>query len=486
MTNRGNKRKAHPAAPASPNSSTADSTLIDNTATVPAADGQPRFGQPVIDHADPTHFRITHGSDTAAYKILDAEGRAHELQPMAFPPARGGAEPRLTLAQILGSAGPAMEERIKGFGQIVFHSVGDTGNTRGPDPQNQVADKMEFDFADEHPENLPRFYFHLGDVIYSFGEAEYYYDQFYEPYRNYPAPILALAGNHDGMVAPNTEGRTLDAFLKNFCDETFRISPDAGGLDRTTMIQPGVYYTFEAPFVRIIALYTNTLEDPGVISSQGGTFKDVSDVQLAFLEAALKRVQAENYTGALIIAHHHPSYTAGGRHGWSETVRQEIDKICAATTVWPHAVLSAHAHNYQRFTRIRAGKSIPYIIAGNGGHGVSRLAKKNEPAIRAPSVIDTSEGEQVTLENYDDQDFGYLRIVANAKQLRIEYHPASDGGSAKTPDDSLTVDLATRQLVHFNVPDQGPGPTAPPPASDPGPPPAAPAKPHSPRRRKHA
>ena len=58
-------------------------------------------------------------------------------------------------------------------------------------------------------------------------------------------------------------------------------------------------------------------------------------------------------------------------------------------------------------------------------------------------------GDEVRLENYDDRDYGYLRIVATASQLRIEYHPAGDGDAAKTPDDSVTVDLATRQFVHF-------------------------------------
>lgn len=55
----------------------------------------------------------------------------------------------------------------------------------------------------------------------------------------------------------------------------------------------------------------------------------------------------------------------------------------------------------------------------------------------------------MTLENYDDQDDGYLRIVVTASQLRIEYHPASDGDRAKTPDDFVTIDLASRKLVHF-------------------------------------
>ncbi len=55
----------------------------------------------------------------------------------------------------------------------------------------------------------------------------------------------------------------------------------------------------------------------------------------------------------------------------------------------------------------------------------------------------------MTLENYDGTEYGYLRIIANDKQLRIEYHPASDGTAAKTPDDFVTVDLEHRKLVHF-------------------------------------
>jgi hypothetical protein len=57
--------------------------------------------------------------------------------------------------------------------------------------------------------------------------------------------------------------------------------------------------------------------------------------------------------------------------------------------------------------------------------------------------------DTVTFDSYDDQDFGYLRILVNSEQLRIEYHPASDGGDAKTPDDFVTVDLAKRTLTHF-------------------------------------
>ena len=53
----------------------------------------------------------------------------------------------------------------------------------------------------------------------------------------------------------------------------------------------------------------------------------------------------------------------------------------------------------------------------------------------------------IRLENYDDQDFGYLRIVVTQKQLRIEYHLAPDGEAAKAPDDVVAIDLSTRKLA---------------------------------------
>ena len=259
--------------------------------------------------------------------------------------------------------------------------------------------------------------FHLGDVVYSFGEAQYYYDQFYEPYRSYPRPIIAIAGNHDGMVAPGSTTDTLKAFLDNFCATAPVQTVEAGGLDRTSMIQPGVYYTFEAPFVRILALYSNRLEDPGVISSQGETYPELSNVQLDFLKAALQRIASEKFAGAVIFAVHHPPFTTGA-HGGSPLMLKEMDAICKATGVWPHAMLSGHAHSYQRYTRATGGMEIPYVIAGNGGHGLTPLTKWGSPPLRAPVVLNDVPG--VTFENYDDTDYGYLRVIANAQQLRIE------------------------------------------------------------------
>ena len=395
----------------------------------PASNGQPVFGQPTPS-PDPTSFKdpVTDQSEP------DVAG----VQPVPKP-STVAAEPVLTLAQVYGSQGASITQTILNAGQIVFHSVGDTGSVKGPGTQSLVADKMVSDFAEANSADVPSFCFHLGDVVYYFGEASYYYDQFYEPYRMYPAPILGIAGNHDGIVYPGDVAPTLSAYLANFCAAGPGPSPDAGGLDRTTMIQPGVYYTFDAPFVRILGLYSNVLEDPGVISDQGGTYPTLDQRQITFLTTALKRVKSENYAGALIIATHHPAFTGGSEHGGSPLMLQDIDNACTAAGVWPHAVLAGHAHNYQRYTRTMNGYQIPYIVAGCGGHSPLNAMRAT---VRTPYKIDST----LTLESYDDTDYGYLRIVVTAQTMTIEFHPEADGSTTKTPDDDVTINLASRTV----------------------------------------
>ncbi len=418
------KKKKHPKKPSPPKP----------PVTPPTPSGQPIFGQPTPS-PDPTGFKNP---------VTDQNFSGINV-PSAVPmPLIAAVEPVLTLAQVYGSAGAAKEAAIEKAGQLVFHSVGDTGDVTGPQTQSLVADKMVSDFTEANPADVPSFFFHLGDVVYFFGESTYYYDQFYEPYRDYPAPILALAGNHDGVVYAADPAPTLAGFLANFVTPAPVQSPDSGGLFRTTMTQPGVYFTFEAPFVRILALYSNVLEDPGVISAQTGTAQPntvLDSRQVDFLTAALTRIKSEDFTGAVIIAVHHPPFTGGATHGGSPLMLADIDAACTAAGVWPHAVLSGHAHNYQRFTRsFSDGTEAAYLVAGCGGH--SPLSPMSA-TLRTPFPIDST----LTLENYDASDFGYLRILVNATELTIEFHPASDGATTKTPNDTVTIDLATHTVV---------------------------------------
>jgi hypothetical protein len=395
-----------------------------------SAAGDPVFAQPQPS-PDPIGFKnpVTDQSDKELANV--------EAVPQ---PVGGAAEPILMLAQVYGSAGAAKTAAIERAGQIVFHSVGDTGSAKGPSTQSLVADKMVSDFTEANSADIPSFFYHLGDVVYYFGEATYYYDQFYEPYRSYPTPIVGIPGNHDGVVYAADPAPTLAAFLANFCAPSFAPAPDAGGLARTTMIQPGVYFTFDAPFVRILGVYSNVLEDPGVISGEDGTYPTLDSRQIDFLQTALARVKSENYAGAVIIAVHHPPFTGGSTHGGSPLMLQDIDNACQAAGVWPHAVFSGHSHNYQRFTRTVNGLQIPYLVAGCGGHAP---LEKMSGTYRTPFPIDST----LTLESYDDSDYGYLRVVVNATTLSIEFHPEGDGGTTKTPDDVVTVTLANHTVA---------------------------------------
>jgi len=441
--------------------------------------GRPVFAQPEPT-PDPTTFKVKHASDAASYHRINELNAAHELFATVVPAPRATArgtpdEPVLTLSEVLGGNAAALG-RIAKNRQLVFHALGDCGSTQGPRTQNEVTDKMVADFSEASASEIPQFHFLLGDVVYSFGEVEYYYDQFYEPYRNYPAPILAAAGNHDGLVAPGVPVPSLRGYLRNFCTPGFVVLPEAGGLSRTAQIQPGVYFTFEAPFARIIALYSNTLEDPGVIADPTPGIK-IGTAQLRFLKAALTRAREDaisgRFRGAVILAHHHPPFSTGTHHGWSAQMQLQIDAVCEQVGFWPHADLAGHAHNYQRYTRARTivvggqaieGAQIPYVVCGNGGHNpLQKIRAQDGGALRAPQVVQTAArgrqknqiAGQIVLESYDDTDFGYLRVIVNAAQLRIEYHPAKDGSGSKTPDDSVTVDLASRRLVHYAAPDLG-------------------------------
>jgi hypothetical protein len=432
-----------------------------------SSENDPIFAEPGY-MQDPTSYQVPTASDDQAYAELDKLTKANPLKPLPFAPSRGGAEPILTLSAAYGSTGSKITQAITSAGQIVFHSAGDTGSTNaglGIQDEYGIIDKMVADFDEKNPTAVPRFFYHLGDVVYSFGEHEFYYDQFYNAFRNYPAPVFAIPGNHDGLVAPvgnqfGPPSSTLSAFKANFCAEQFQHSSDAVSLVRTTMIQPGPYFTFEAPFMRILGIYSNMLENPGIISStkdpQTGQpmFPELSDIQLDYLEAALTRVKKEKFKGAVILAVHHPPYTFG-KHVESIVMLKEIDAVCDKVGVWPHAVLSGHAHNYQRYTRTLGKRQIPYVVCGNGGHPpLQKLSVDTtlRTPISLPAFTQPERNDTVTLDNYDFKSFGYLRVIVDTTQLRIEFHPEGDGVATKTPDDFVTVLLKNGTLVHYTPP----------------------------------
>ena len=395
--------------------------------------------------ADETAFQLDNTSVryyNSPYYLL----HRRELQPLPAPQL---SPPRMELGEVLPD--PILAPIIAAK-RISFHAVGDTGAAKVNRSQTaataiaheaSVADAMAADVAGGGAA-APAFFFHLGDVVYNFGEGQYYYDQFYEPFRNYDRPIFAIPGNHDGAVFGDRpdlpQVPTLTAFLRNFCAITPGRSPDAGALVRSTMTQPGVYFTLECPFLSIIGLYTNVLEGPGVISSEQGRYP-LPDDQFQFLTAELTRLKPlrKARERAVLIACHHPPASVDDKSGGTTGLADDIDRASRAAGLWPDAVLSGHAHLYQRYTRKVEGREIPYIVSGSGGFAATR------PQSGLPQAPLTK-GEY-TLELEPIVEFGYLTVTVDlsgrSKTLAIAFR-SSDGARQH---DKVTVKLASGTIA---------------------------------------
>jgi hypothetical protein len=383
------------------------------------------FGDPNFTPDNFSSFSKQQVSADSAIKALE------QMEPI--PAVRTTAA--MDLSTVIGAAGI---QKIQSSGKIVFHTVGDTGGIHNPEFQFAVADAM----ADD-TQSGASFWFHLGDVVYYFGQDQYYFEQFYDPYRNYNAPIFAIPGNHDGVVFNGENAKSLDAFIANFCASQPENSKDGQGAVRTTMDQPGVYFTLNAPFVKFIGLYSNTGEGgtQGVIAAA-----KIGNAQLDFLNQQLAAAKAERANGqgrALIIATHHPPFTGSPFHIPSPDMLQQIDQACAAAGIWPDLHLSGHSHLYERYTRTVKGKQIPYVVAGMGGfYNLAGLKPGSPPAPASPVSGTDAVGNPLTLNVYEDTSFGFLRLTVSAGSMTGEFVTVDPTSRKIGSGDSFTVDLA--------------------------------------------
>ncbi len=407
--------------------------------------------------ANPTYTADNFFTYSAGDIEADAKLKAEQSnEPIPAPRIQ---PPVMDLSAVLPAS---VLSEIQASGNLVFHAVGDTGGIIKPEPQMAVADAMAADLTGKtYANGLPAFFYHLGDVVYYFGQEQYYPEQFYDPYRNYNAPIFAIPGNHDGVMYKNEPASySLEAFVDNFCAPAPAIG--VSGFARTTMTQPGVYFVLTAPFTRIIGLYSNTGESVGVLSNS-----KIGDDQITFLNrqlaAALAARQADpenKNPQALILAVHHPPFTGASDHFPSASMLKQIDDCCQQAGIWPDLVLSGHAHLYERYTRTMKadGRQIPYIVAGNGGYyNLSKMkmdATGNKPAPGQQSEPD-GQGNTITLDQYNETDYGFLRLTVNPTTILIEALAASLTGSTAAPAviDRFTVNLASHMITDLAGPE---------------------------------
>lgn len=362
----------------------------------------------------------------------------YPFQPL--PPPNGKAPFRFDLSQLLS---PADIASIGNTGVMVCHTVGDTGDYRGQQ-QDFVAAMMTQDAQNSANNKKPAFYYHLGDVVYFAGDIDRYGANFYETYKDYPAFIVSIPGNHDcqpddpqdGPVDPNKY--PLDGWVQNF------MSKDPGqlgslktGAGRTQMDLPNVYWTFTTPFATIVGLFSNVGETEGEIH------QDQIDWFRGELTAADPGL-------ALIVAVHHPPFSGDTEHSGSTAVYQVLFDAFQATKRYPNLILSGHVHNYQRFTNVVKGPKkslqIPCVVAGAGGYtNLGKLHTIGNAYPKTPLQLENG----LTLEKYDQDNFGFLRLEISKAQILATYFsaPYFAGGSPT----SSVVERFAVDLVNHTV-----------------------------------
>ncbi len=354
--------------------------------------------------------------------------KPHGNQKFQQLPKPTGKEPyHLSLDSVLT---PGEIKKIIDSQNITFHCIGDTGGVKQPAPQTLVANGLEHTEAD--------FFYHLGDVVYYNGESAKYYDQFYEPYQYYLKPIFAIPGNHDGDPLPGGNELSLDAFVRNFCSTSTKITPDAGEVNRSPMMQPNVYWTLNAPFVTIVGLYTNVPE--------GG---EVQQDQIDWFENELKTADKNK---AIIVTLHHPVFSMDNHHSGSQAMLNLLDRSFKNTDVIPDAVFTGHVHNYQRFTRTYTSenngnkKQVPFIVAGAGGYWHLHWMQDGIKSMSLPDKL--PDRDDVVLEKYCDDHHGFLSVNVTPSKLIGTYYtvpnPHESWHDSMNPDkfDTFEVNLS--------------------------------------------
>jgi hypothetical protein len=323
-----------------------------------------------------------------------------------LPPPTGSAPFHLDLRDIIPHQN---YQTIFDKKKLTFHLNGDMGGIEFAVPQELVAKGMEADFNPQaDASENPAFLYITGDCVYFNGEVKEYYKQFYQPYEFYHGPIFAVPGNHDGENLPGDN--TLEGFVRNFCAPHPAKMPEAGDSHRTSMVQPNVYWTLLTPLLSIVGLYSNV--------PAGG---DIRSPQTEWLIDQLRTLPTDV---PLLIALHHPVYSADDHHSGSTYMKDALEHAAQQAGRHPEMIVAGHVHDYQRLTKTMAGGvQLPYLVVGAGGyHNLHSIMKVNGQRMIPPVVFRDNQGDPVTLERYSDDHHGFLRMEISDQLIVGRYY----------------------------------------------------------------
>ncbi|MFB7598123.1 metallophosphoesterase family protein [Streptomyces sp. NPDC056160] len=222
------------------------------------------------------------------------------------------------------------------------------------------------------------------DVIYPVGRTDDYGGKFFQPYRDYPAPIYAIPGNHDWY-------EDLGGFMRVFCDDAPPLPPaprprpagrawwrallwhrprpadeqrlaearELRSAPGQQAVQPGPYWAIDAGPVRIVGIDTGLL---GTLDAeQGAWLREVS-------QGPRPKILV---TGSplYVDGEHHPCAIEGGG---------TVDDIVRDPAHHYVAAIGGDIHNYQRYPVDVDGRTVQYVVSGGGGafmHATHTIAR---------------------------------------------------------------------------------------------------------------
>lgn len=179
----------------------------------------------------------------------------------------------------------------------------------------------------------------LGDNVYPYGDPAKLDEYVFQPFAavlDTGATLYSVTGNHDALA-------------------------DDGGLAQLEALgMPGFWWADHVGEVLLVGLDSNQVDNPD---------------QRAFLESTLAESDAE----WIVVAVHHPPYSAGYQ-GSAKDVRAEFTPLFERYGV--QLVLSGHEHDYQRTEEING---VTYVVSGAGA-GTRRTGNRSYTAYSASTM----------------------------------------------------------------------------------------------------
>jgi len=239
--------------------------------------------------------------------------------------------------------------RVKGNGTLLTES--DTLTTAPTDPAKPFTFVVygdsgggtppQFEVAQQIDDIQPDFLLHIGDVVYSNGEAENFDPRFFIPYQNTlkRAPLYPSIGNHDYQT---DQGQPyIDAF--------YLPTNSSDGSER--------FYSFDFGNAHFVALEVHANAPSDYLA--GSTQQQWLESDLAASSSFWK-----------FVYFHDPPYSSGP-HGSNLDARNSLSPLFEKYGV--DVVFNGHDHDYERTGPMldfeAEGKGVVYVVTGGGGNG---------------------------------------------------------------------------------------------------------------------